>query len=162
MSGVTRDQVSTALLNQLLKASFITLLSNGQAINFVTSGKRFRPWDEVQGAAQPAIFLTKPKEKHVRQDLRTPAIRTLQFEAFIYINDGSNKAATVTPMTSLDNIADAIDPRTNGVLAPEVISNRQTLGGLIYDCYIEGEIIMVPGDMNGQGVMVIPILVIMP
>jgi hypothetical protein len=84
------------------------------------------------------------------------------YDAYVYINDGTNKAASVTPITSLNNILDAIDPITGGVLKPQVINGRQTLGNLVYDCYIEGEIVKVPGDLNGQGVMIIPIKVILP
>lgn len=162
MSVVTREQIATALLNLLLTASFVTLGSQGQAIGFVTSGRRFRTWEDVNGSQQPAIFLTEPKEHHARQELITPAVRVITYDAFVYINDGANKAATVTAVTSLNNILDAIDPITGGVLKPSPLSDRQTLGNIVYDCWIEGEVVKVPGDLNGQGVMVIPIKVILP
>jgi hypothetical protein len=162
MAALSREQVSNALLNLLVTAQFVTLNSGGQAIGFVTSGRRFRPWEEVNGSQQPAIFLTEPKETHTRQELQTPAVRTIMYDAFIFINDGANKAASVTAITTLNNIADSIDPRYGGVLKPEVNSGRQTLGNLVWDCYIEGEIVKVPGDLNGQGVLVIPIKVIIP
>lgn len=162
MSIVTREDVATALLNLLLTASFITLTSQGQAINFVTSGRRFRMWDDVQGSQKPALFLTEGKEHHMRGDLRTPAIRTIMYDAYIFINDGMNKAAQLTPITTINNILDSIDPITDGVLVPDMVSQKQTLGNLVYDCYIEGEIVKVPGDINGQGVLIIPIKVIMP
>lgn len=159
---VTREQVGNALLNLLLTASFVTVNSQGQAINFVTSGRRLRFWDEVPGAMMPAIFLTEVKESHLRGDLQTPAVRSIMYHAFIYINDGANKAAVVTPITTLNNILDSIDPVFGGVLKPQTMSNRQTLGGLVYDCYIDGEPEKVPGDLDGQGLMTIPIKVIMP
>ena len=162
MSSLSREQVSNALLNLLLTASFVTLNSQGQAINFVTSGRRLRFWDEVNGSMMPALFLTELKENHVRQDLQTPAVRTVMYHAFIYINDGANKAASVTPITTLNNILDSIDPRYGGVLKPDNVSNRQTLGNLVWDCYIEGEPEKMPGDLDGQGLMIIPIKVIMP
>ena len=162
MSGVTREQVGTALLNLLLTASFITVNSQGQAINFVTSGRRLRFWDQVNGSAMPALFLTELKENHVRQELQTPAVRTIMYHAFIYINDGANTSPLVTPITTLNNILDAIDPITGGVLKPQVMSGKQTLGGLVFDCYIEGEPEKVPGDLDGQGLMTIPIKVILP
>lgn len=162
MNAITREQVSNALLALLLTANFVTVNSQGQAINFVTSGRRLRFWDEVNGSQMPALFLTELKETHVRQELQTPTVRSIMYHAFIYINDGANKAPIVTPITTLNNILDSIDPRYGGVLKPDVISNRQTLGNLVYDCYIEGEPEKMPGDLDGQGLMTIPIKVIMP
>jgi len=162
MSIVTREQVSEALLALLATASFVTLNSDGQATGFVTTGRRFRMWDDVQGSQKPALFLTEPKEHHMRMESITPAVRSISYDAYIFTNDGMNKAALVTPITTLNNILDAIDPVTNGVLVPDKLSDRQTLSGLVYDCYIEGEVVKVPGDLNGQGVLIIPIKVILP
>lgn len=146
----TREQASIALF-QLLKSSY----------TFVTSSRRFRSWEDVSSAAKPALYLLAYSEEHVRAKLPTPAQRVLMFEVLIFIASGLSQSESVIPSTTLNTIIDAIDPVSGGVLTPDDTSqNRQTLGGLVYDCYIEGTIKKVPGDIDGQGMAVIPIKII--
>jgi hypothetical protein len=37
---------------------------------------------------------------------------------------------------------------------------RQTLGGLVSHCYIDGKIMKDPGDIDGDGVAVIPVKIL--
>jgi hypothetical protein len=158
----TRESISNALFDLLAGAVFVTLTSQGQEVSFSITGRRFRQFSDISGAQQIAFFLIEPKEKHKRGDLITPPVRDIMYEAYIFIGDGVNPAASVTPITTVNNILDSIDPAQGGVLKPEAMSNRQTLGGLAHDCFIEGDIDKVPGDLDGQGVLIIPITVIMP
>lgn len=148
MRYVTREQVSQALFN----------LIDG-VISFQTSSRRMKQWDDIANVLKPALYLTEQKEHHVRAESQAPVVRTITYEAYIFIATTDPNAV---PMTQLNNILDLIDPAVGGVLKPDAMTNRQTLGGLVWDCFIDGEIDKVPGDFDGQGVAIIPIRVIIP
>jgi hypothetical protein len=146
MSQATREQVSVALFALLSSVS-----------SFVYKSRRLQTFANISSSIQmPALFLEEEPEQHVRNKMPTPAIRTLEYTAYIFISAGLDPNAT--PITTLNNIIDAIDPLNSGVLKPDDIpQNRQTLGGLVYDCYIEGTIEKIPGDIDGIGAARIPI-----
>ncbi len=144
----TREQAAAALF---------TLLSSAYA--FQVTSRRFKSWDAISSSQKPALFMLEHTEEHIRAKSQTPARRTLMCEALIFIADG--KDPNVIPSTTVNNIIDSIDPVSSGVLKPDDIpSFRQTLGGLVYDCFIEGKIARVPGDVDGQGMITIPIKII--
>lgn len=143
---VTREQVAEALFS---------LLTNSAA--YAYSSRRFQTWDTIQSVQKPALFMIEHNEHHIKQKLITPAVRTLDVDVYLFIASGLDPHAT--PITDLNNLVDAIDPTSGGVLAPG-LDGRQTLGGLVTDCYLEGEIIKVPGDLDGQGVAILPIKVV--
>lgn len=145
---VTREQVSEALFD-LLKSSYV----------YPVSRRRFLSWDDVASSEKPALFMLEHQETHARNRQPTPANRTLMVDVLIFISEGLDP--NTIPIITLNNLIDAIDPVSRGVLKPDdILQNRQTLGGLVYDCYIEGTIDKVPGDVDGQGMVTIPIKVI--
>lgn len=42
------------------------------------------------------------------------------------------------------------------------LDRRNTLGGLVYHCFISGRIYKEPGDLDGQGMLTIPIKLLVP
>ncbi len=147
MTTATREQVAIALFN-LLKGSS----------EYRYASRRLRMPDQLSGIAKPALFMLEHKEIHSKNRNATPAIRTLLVDVWIYISLGADP--NEVPITNLNTLIDAIDPNSGGVLKPD-IHGKQTLGGLVAECYINGEIIKVPGDIgNGLGAAVIPIEVI--
>lgn len=148
MTTATREQVSLALF---------ALLTGSATYNY--SSRRLRMPDQVANVAKPALFQVEHKETVVKGKLITPAIRTLHIDVWIYIAIGTDPNAV--PITTLNNLIDAIDPNNGGVLKPSPMNGRQTLGGLVTDCYINGDIIKTPGDIgNGMGAAIIPLEVV--
>jgi hypothetical protein len=149
MTQPTRNEVSLALF-ELLKT----------ADGFQTSSRRFQTFDQIAQAAKPALYVIDYKEEHMKRDLVTPAVRILYFDVYIFIFTGDPKK---TPIDLLNTLIERIDPVSNGVLKPDnAVTNRQTLGNLCYNVYIDGEIVKVPGDLDGQGVAIIPVKVVLP
>ena len=149
MSYVTREQVSQALFN----------LING-VTDFQTSSRRLKQWDDIANVLKPAFYLTEQKESHTQNPSEnTLTVRIIKYEAYIFVAETDPNAI---PMTQLNNIIDLIDPSAGGVLKASPFTERQTLGGLVWHCTINGEIDKVPGDFDGQGVAIIPISVIIP
>ncbi len=153
MSYVTREQVMTALFNLLSTSS-----------SYQTASRRLQHWNSMIGSASlPAIFVTQKTENHRKtSDNITPTLRTLQVDVWIYADTGLSQA--VAPVTDLNNLIDAIDPRAGGVLKPDLPQqNRQTLGGLVYDCWIDGELMTWPGDIDGSVcAALIPVKILLP
>lgn len=143
---VTREQVASAL--------FSLLQSSG---DYKFSSRRFQTWQQIASIQKPALFMLEHKETHQKQKLITPAVRTMDIDVYIFIASGLNPNAT--PITQLNNLIDAIDPTNGGVLAPGP-NGQQTLGGLVTNVYIDGDIEKVPGDLDGNGVAIIPLKVI--
>lgn len=146
MTTVTREQVASALFT-LLKTSH----------SYPTSSRRFKTWSDIPAVQKPALYMVEHEEEHVRGKQLVPAIRTLMVDVYLFISTGMDKNSV--PIITLNNLIDAIDPVSGGVLKPG-FNGKQTLGGLATDCYIEGKITKVPGDIDGQGVAIIPIKVI--
>lgn len=56
----------------------------------------------------------------------------------------------------LDPLLDAVD----AALAPNIVTRRQTLGGLVSHVWIDGKIMKDPGDIDGDGIAVIPVKIL--
>lgn len=59
----------------------------------------------------------------------------------------------------LKGIRKVLAPRPADIGFPD---NRNTLGGLVYHCFISGRVFKDPGDIDGQGMMVVPIKLLVP
>ena len=149
-AGVTREQVMQAIFN---------LLATAYAFQYTSR----RPMTEANlssSALFPAMFVIDDDEQHKRGDIVAPAVRTITCAAWIFTNTGEDPNAV--PATILNNIIDSIDPVTAGVLMPNPLTGHQTLGGLVYDCWIEGKVTKDPGVLGGLGFAHIPISIMMP
>lgn len=146
----TRKAIAAALLKQLT--------SGGQ---FIAMGRRDNRPEQAASPGKPGLFLLKPREAYSygTDERGMPPVRDLQFQALIYTDVGTDPAAV--PADLLDDLLDALD----GLLAPGgqdqlVNGGRQTLGGIVYDCRIEGDIELAPGDVQGKGMLLVPLRVI--
>lgn len=148
----SRKAIAAALLKQLT--------SGGQ---FTLSGRRDRAPEQAASPEKPGLFLIKPRESYKyasEEEHGVPPVRDLQFLAAVYTDVGADPNAV--PADLIDDLLDAIDT----ALAPPAMDQlqnggRQTLGGLVYDCRIEGDVELAPGDEQGKGQVAIPIRVIL-
>ena len=96
---------------------------------FVTKSRRLKHWNDVPGPEQPALFQVgkaQTPEIHLAQGAATKW--ALPAELYLYTYDGTEQEAGTTLNLILDQIEAA--------LAPPVIDDRQTLGGLVEHCWI--------------------------
>jgi hypothetical protein len=147
--AVTRKQIAAALL---------ALLNSSNT--FPTIGRRLVDPEQIGGGNFPALFLIKGTEKyHYDGEGETlPPVRVMDFEAYILTDYTATPSAV--PADAIDDLLDAIDT----ALAPSMLDqmqngNRQTLGNLVYNCTIDGDIKLAPGDSIGKGEVLIPIRV---
>jgi hypothetical protein len=81
--------------------------------------------------------------------------RMIECELYIYL-DGSD--TTTVGATTMNNVKDAID----AALAPDPVAGKCTLGGTCEWARIEGKVESVPGDIDGDGLIILPIKITLP
>jgi hypothetical protein len=113
--------------------------------------------DDVMNFAQPAMFLTKVKESVVQSD-RNFALTSyvLHYAVIIFVKaSGAVDAPTDTTEMLIDDIIDAID----AALSSPRIGEPQTLGSIVSNAWIEGEVLIDPPVLFEQAAIFIPISV---
>ena len=122
------------------------------------ASRRMKLWSEVPPALRPALFqLESGPETYQWTSPATPR-RTLEAKLFLYF-DARDPA---TPgATAINEALDAID----AALAPagvDLANGRQTLGGAVYDCKITGVPVRDTGDLDGDGLAVVSVALVLP
>lgn len=115
----------------------------------VTSSRCLRHWNDVNPAEQPALFQTQKGEDAVIKD-GFPTKWLIGADLYLYCHTGNDPDAV--PSTELNNLLDAIEE----ALKPD-FTGYQTLGGLVFDCRIDGKIETDEGLLGPQSVAIIPI-----
>lgn len=111
-----------------------------------------------QCAIQPAFFCTQGGERFHKANGAMLPIRDLEHAIYIYWNTGKDPA-NPRPGDEGDMILDEIDARLSAFDHPD---QRQTLGGMVHNARIDGDIIKIPGDLDGQGMLIVPIWTMVP
>jgi hypothetical protein len=121
---------------------------------FRTASCRVKFPDEI--GEQPAVyFIYDGGDYPPRAAAGLPAKVTISGDLWIYdrVDDPDEEFG----FTMAEHV-DAIDK----ALGPDAFGRPQTLGGLVYDTRIEGNVILDPGHTSGQGVVKIPIKILFP
>lgn len=134
-------------------AALFALVSSVPGI--VTASRRWRSWDDVAAADSPALFQVQAGEAVV-QAPNAPAKHELRVSLYLYARvDQANDAV---PTMVLNPIIDGIE----AALQPDAIHARQTLGGLVNHCRIDGEIQTDEGVLGAVAAAIIPIQILVP
>lgn len=134
--------------------ALFTLIQN--AASFKTASRRLKLWSDVNPADKPAVFLVQRPQKYVQGGGNLPQKVTLEAQIIIYTNAG--KDPNVVPSTEMNALLDAIDT----AIGWKPVPGQQTLGGLVTSCWIEGDVFIDPGDLDGDGVAIIPVKILVP
>jgi hypothetical protein len=134
---------------EAIYAALFTLVAGNSA--FRTATRRIKDYSDVDQATQPALLQVELGEKwNARVGL--PPIVTLSARFFLYCEENDPTEPVSTQMNAL---LDAV----MAALAPPVLPHgpfRQTLGGLVQNAGISGEIAIAEG-LSGQSEAVVPI-----
>lgn len=127
---------------------------------FITIGRRVKLFHEVDDAQQPACFQA---EWGTTEEQRTsmPYKSTVDIRWIIYQCVGRDPSAlgAVENNLILRGVRTALAP---SIEDPGFPDERNTLGGLVHHCFISGNIFKDPGDIDNQGMLVVPIKVLVP
>lgn len=116
---------------------------------FTSASRRLKHWNDVPHEEQPALFQAH-RDEDARHETGKPTIWRLPFDVYVYTwtPEPEVPAATMNPL--LDAVCAA--------LAPNVAQGqRNTLGGLVHDCRINGRIETDEGTLGSQSVCIIPV-----
>src|SRR6516162_10969058 len=130
-----------------------------KAPGLVTTSRRARVWSQVPASEQPAFFQQQIKEEVRSTYVRMPHIWTLIVDWIFYIYAGDDQLAV---MSSLMNpILDYVDRNFPAPpIRPDQPHMKQTLGGLVVEAKIIGEIRTDEGVLGNQGVAIVPIRIL--
>ncbi len=122
------------------------------------TSRRVRLWDDLP--AQPALCQAEHDETFA-QATRLPFKRRLTASWLIFHKAGAEPAAV--PAQTSNALLDAIEALfTPSPGDPGFPDQRLTLGGLVHHCFIDGKLFKDPGDLDGQGLIIVPITLLVP
>lgn len=130
------------------------------ARRFKTISRRVRLFADVPTSEQPACFQAEWRSVE-EQRTGLPYKTTLEANWIIFQAIGKDKNAlgAVENNLIIGGCRRALAPLTSDPGFPD---QRNTLGGLVHHCFISGAIFKDPGDIDDQGMLVIPIKVLVP
>lgn len=120
-----------------------------------TPSRRLKLWGDVPPSARPACFLFEGGQEAYDWQRSTDPKRTLEGRLFIYTNA---KEQSTIGSSQLNEIMDALDT----ALAPSPGQPMQNLGGAAYWARIGGAPFKDPGDLDGDGLLIVPIKITLP
>lgn len=144
----TREQVLCELFSRVSRTTFASPVS--QSFGFRTSSRRLKHFADVSLDQRPALFMTCHTETPSYRSESSPAYQKIDVRLFVYLN---TKDDAIVGDTDINVVLDALDT----ALSPGVGEQRLTLGGLVSHCRVDGEIMRDPGDLDGDGIIIVPI-----
>jgi hypothetical protein len=155
MTTPTRNQIFTALLALTANLNLGSGNPDGKT-GFVVRSRKLRHFAKQTRQDSPALFQVEPREK-AAQKTGLGTLRTLHASWVIYFATDANNPNDVG-IAQIDDILDALD----AAIAPPPGSTKQSLGGLVHHAFVDGEIDKIPGDDDGQGMIIVPLSILVP
>jgi hypothetical protein len=127
---------------------------------FITSSRRVKLFSDVSSTQQPACY----QAEHGTTEMQVtgmPYKTVLEANWIIYqcVAKDAKAIGAIENNLIIQAVRVALDPRPVDVGFPD---KRNTLGQLVYHCFVSGRIFKDPGDIDGQGMLVIPIKLLVP
>jgi hypothetical protein len=136
-------------------STLYTRLQAGLGSYYTTIQRRLLLWSDVPKENQPALFLVEHKEDFKKEGRGLPRAQLFKASIICYFDTSD---PSIVGGTLINNALDQIE----AVLLPPPGFDAQTLNGIVNRCWIEGEIFKVPGDIDGQAMLVVPVLILTP
>lgn len=125
---------------------------------FLYSSQRFQHWEKISD--QPSLLQIAHEEYH-EQVTGMPYKRRLTAKWVVYYRTAADPTVAGSDLGNV--ILDALTAALKPVPAPGVPFNGNlTLGGLVYHTFIKGQVFRDGGDLDGQGILVVPIEILVP
>jgi hypothetical protein len=132
-------------------ALFTLIETNVKGLGFKTVSRRPRTWSQVGNEGQPALFLAPLGFTITQDQLFGPSKYVLHYMVLVYTR--ADEGSTTPPQTLLNRCMKAV----NDALQQQPKGYKQTLGGLVENAWIEGEVPMGSGILDPQCALEIPI-----
>lgn len=116
--------------------------------------RRVQLLETMQPAQLPALFMAVGGQKVATKE-KMPAARTFDATVFLYV---ANPDPKTSADIALNNLLDALE----AVLAPLPAQEKQTLGGVVSHCWIEGAIEVFSGPLGQRAAAIVPVKMLVP
>lgn len=146
---MSRNAIFTALL---ALTSGVTWTGSSGAQTFLETRRRVPDWNK---ARKPGLYQAEFGET-ITQTTNMREKVTLRAEWWIYLDDGQSQG--YDPTVTVNNVIDALD----AAISPPPGFTTQTLGGLVQHAFISGNVLKIAGDLDGAGLLTIPLVILVP
>ncbi|ACK51959.1 conserved hypothetical protein [Methylocella silvestris BL2] len=120
--------------------------------------RRLKLWSDVPSAMRPACFLYEGGQETYIWSESATAKRVMEVKLFIYLNA---KDPSITGAALLNDVMDALDGALS-ISGADFTRGRNTLGGGVHHCRIDGKTLKDPGDLDGDALLIVPVKLILP
>jgi hypothetical protein len=120
--------------------------------------RRLKLWSDVPAASRPACFLFEGGQDTYSWSESALPKRSIEVRLFVYLNA---KDPSAVGASLANTVMDALDSAF-GLRGSDVILGRNTLGGTVYSCRIDGKILKDPGDLDGDVLLILPVKLVLP
>lgn len=116
-------------------------------------------WGDIP--SQPAFCQAEPRES-TKARTNKPAVRTWTASWLFYFTVDQSDLSPGTKANSILDQVDALMPTFDEGDIPAFGGKQQTLGGLVHRMGVQGETKKFLGDITGQGLIVVPLVMLVP
>lgn len=134
-------------------AALFALISSQQVYAWKQTSRRLKLWTDVPVEYCPALFQYEGEDESYTWSQMPNPVVTLRAKLFVYTKCPEPEIGA----TQLNNIMDALHGVLMPTAGPMLMSGKQTLGGLVQSCRISGNVDRTPGDIDGEGMLMVPI-----
>lgn len=120
--------------------------------------RRLKLWSDVPTNLRPCAFLFEGGNETYAWSNTAIAKRTIEVKLFIYIDA---KDHSLPGSQQLNVIMEALDVAFQPC-GQDTAFGRVTLGGNAYQARIDGKPLKDPGDLDGDGMLIVPITIWLP
>lgn len=149
MTSPSRNQIFAALYD-------LTAPLTGPGLPLAWRSRKLKHFAQVPKDQQPCLMQTEHTDK-VTQKTGLPYRWAWSASWVLYVPSDPNNDDDV-PAIAVNDLLDALE----AAITPAGLLQQQTLGGLVHHAYIDGTVMKVPGDDDGQGMIVVPITILVP
>jgi hypothetical protein len=127
---------------------------------FALTSRRVRLWADVPADLWPACFQAEWHDE-TAQTTNLPYKWIFTVNWLVYQNTAKDPTVSgaIENNCILNGIRAVIAPKPSD---PGYLDKRNSLGGLVHHCFISGRVFKDPGDIDSEGLMIIPIKLLVP
>jgi hypothetical protein len=145
--GATQRETAVQALQNLLAGAYAW-----------KSGPRLKLWSDVPAMSRPACFIFEGGQETYSWSESALPKRAIEVKLFIYL---SAKDPTIVGAALLNTVMDALD-EAFALSGADLSTGRNTLGGAVYHCRVDGKTLKDPGDLDGDALLIVPVKLILP
>lgn len=120
--------------------------------------RRLKLWSDVPAANRPACYLFEGGQETYSWSENALPKRVIEVRLFVYV---SAKDPTIAGASLLNTVMDTLDS-VFSISGNDLVLGRNTLGGAVYSCRIDGKVLKDPGDLDGDALLIVPVRMALP